>query len=183
MDIIKEFERLEDLYYGDWDEDKDALVKELRPMHEAVKQGDEDFNRFLVQVADRFGGTYIPYLFWEKLATFAESSEDRSYLQQLIKAFVNSDFDESEQKLLKPLMVVYLAKEKDFEIDKVRALIIDKAHPEVRDYFHKLISFVKKNERSTEMYCEKFELLKHAPANFELLAMPITQLREHLESA
>ncbi|GAB4404566.1 MAG: hypothetical protein OHK0039_04830 [Bacteroidia bacterium] len=181
MDFVKELERLEDLFYGEWEEDKGKLIPELLQLHLVVGQDGDEFNRFLVQCAERFGGAYIPYLFWDKLSYFLEMQEERAWLQELIRAFANSNFDEEEQATLKPLLVVYFAKEKDFEIDKVRAVIIDKSHPTVRDYFNKLINFVKRNASATEMYCEKFQLLKDVHPDFELLSLPITQLKERLQ--
>lgn len=181
MDIVKELERLEDLYFGEWEEEKGPLVEALRPLHQKMVQDEDAFNRFLVQTAERFGGAYIPYLFWEKLAHFLQVQEERTWLQELIRAFANSDFDEEEQLQMKPLLVTYMAQEKDFELDKLRAQVIDKAHPSVREYFLKLLSFVKKNTKATEMYCEKFQMLRHTAPDFDLLGLPVTQLRERLQ--
>ncbi len=178
MDIVKELEALEDKYYGEWEEDKSALIPAMEALHKQASEDSETFNRFVVQSAERFGGAYIPHLFWHKLSDFLETPEERAYLQDLIRAFTESNFEPEEQKLLKPLIVVYFAREKDFESDKVKVRYLDHAHPEVREYFMKLLSFTQKNRKSTEMYMEKFELLKGMHPNFELLNLPITQLRE-----
>ena len=183
MDLAKELDRLEDSFYDEWEEDREPLVKELDKLHLEARKDLDSFNRFLVLTADRFGGVYIPYLFWDKLSDFLTVPEERTYIQQLIKAFVNSGFDEVTQKMMKPLMVVYLAKEKRFELDKIRAKLIDKAHPDVREYFQKLRSFVEKNQKSTEMYCEKFSMLTNVHPDFALLSMPITQLKEKMQQA
>ncbi|WNJ15968.1 hypothetical protein [Pontibacter sp. G13] len=183
MDIVKELEQLEDKYYGEWEEEKQPLIDALLKLHAQVGTDENLFNRFLVQCSDRFGGAYVPYLFWDKLAYFLQSPEERAYLQQLLKSFVESNFDEDEQKKMKPLLVCYFATEKKFEVDKVRALVIDKSHPTVQDYFHKLISFVEKNQKSTEMYVEKFRLLKEIHPDFNLLNLPITQLRDKMQNA
>ena len=184
MDIVKELEKLEDKYYGEWEENKDLLVAEMTKLHLAVWEEDEDlFNRFLVQTSDRFGGVYIPYLFWDKLSSFLDMPEERHYLQQLIATFADSNFEEEEQKRMKPLLVTYIAREKRFELDKMRAKVVDKAHPMVREYFQKLINFVDKNQKATEMYCEKFDLLKDIHPDFKLLSMPITQLKDKLQQA
>jgi hypothetical protein len=180
MDLVKELEKIEDLYYGEWEEDKDKLVSALTELHLEAGEDEDDFNRFLVQTADRFGGAYIPYLFWDKMAYFLDSPLDRTYVQKLIKAFTNSNFDEDEQMKMKPLLVPYFAREKTFEVSKVKARIIDKAHPDVKEYFYKLMNFVDKNKRATEMYCEKFDLLKDVHPDFNLLSLPITQLKDRL---
>ncbi|MEO0473334.1 MAG: hypothetical protein AAF206_27225 [Bacteroidota bacterium] len=183
MDIVKELEQLEDKFYGEWEEDKGNLSAALLSLHISIDDPDE-FNRFLVQSADRFGGAYIPYLFWSKLSTFINDNPDaRIYIQQLLKAFVDSNFDDDEQRRMKPLVVTYLAREKDFEIDKIWTKTVDKAHPSVQEYFQKLRNFVNKNQKATEMYCEKFMLLKDSNPDFDLLGLPITQLRERLQQA
>lgn len=181
MDIVKELEQLEDKYYGEWEEDKTQLIAALEELHKREWEDPDRFNRFLVQTSDRFGGVYIPYLYWAKLSTFVkENPDDRFYIQQLIKAFVESNFDEEEQRIMKPLVVTYFSKEKEFELNKVWTKTIDNSHPEVKEYFTKLLNFVQKNQKSTEMYTEKFMMLRQMHPNFGLLGLPITQLREQV---
>lgn len=182
MDMVKELERLEDLFYGEWEENKDSLVKELLALHLEFGADNDTFNRFLVQTGSRFGGTYIPYLFWDKLAYYFDVPEERTYLFNLLQVFTESNFEDEEQKKMKPLLVTYFAKEKPFELNKIRAMIIEKAHPQVKEYFLKLLSFVEKNQKATNMYCEKFMMIKDIHPNFELLGLPITQLREKVGS-
>lgn len=181
MNFSEELDRLEELYYGEWEEDKEKLIPELEQLHLEAGAAEDSFNRFLVEVADRFGGAYIPYLFWDKLTYFDESPAERVYLQELIRIFINSNFEEEEQKKLKPLLVVYFSKEKPFELDKIRYQLLDKAYPPVQEYFNKLLDFVQKNQKATEMYCEKFDLLRNFQPNFDLLGLPVTQLRDRLQ--
>ncbi len=180
MDIVKELEQLEDNFYGEWEEDKTQLIAGMETIHRSVWEDRESLNRFVVQSAERFGGSYIPHLFWNKLSDFLDTPEERAYLQELIRAFCESNFDEEEQKKLKPLLVVYFAKEKEFEIGKVKTLYLDKAHPEVKEYYMRLLNFTQKNQKATGMYIEKFDLLKGLFPDFHLLGLPITQLREKL---
>ncbi|MCI4666810.1 MAG: hypothetical protein MRZ79_01520 [Bacteroidia bacterium] len=181
MDFVAELEKLEDLFYGEWEENKEPLIAKLKEIHSVVGEDKDQFNRFLVQTAERFGGTYIPYLFWDKLSYFFDTPEERIYLQELLRAFSISDFEDVEQKLMKPLLVTYFSKEKDFELNKLKAKVIEKAHPEVKEYFVKLMNFVEKNAKATGMYAEKFDMLKAYHPDFELLNLPITQLREKLK--
>ena len=181
MNIIAELDQLEDKFYGEWEEEKTPLLKEMTELHSKAGEDEDLFNRFLMQSSERFGGSYIPYLFWDKLSYYYESPDERAYLHELLKVFANSNFDAEEQKKMKPLLVTYFAKEKDFEINKLRAKVIDKAHPTVKEYFLKLLSFVEKNQKATSMYCEKFELLKDIHPDFDLLNLPITQLKEKLQ--
>lgn len=183
MDVYNQLLELEEKYQdAEPDEQRAELIAELMKLYEQLE--DEDtFNRFIVQASRTFGGILIPYLFWDKLSAFYESPEERIYLQQLIKYFANSNFYDEEQKMMKSLLVVYFAKEKEFELDKARSLIIDKAHQTVREYFYKLISFVEKNQKSTKMYLDKFDILKDIEPNFELLSLPLTDLKEKFQKA
>lgn len=180
MDFVKILDQLEDTYYEDPEAHRAETLRKLLDIHMEIEDQDA-LNRFSVLVSSRFGGIYIPYLFWDKLASFLEAEEERAYLQQIIAAFTESDFEEEEQRKMKPLLITYVAKEKQFEIDKLKTLVIDKAHPTVKEYFQKLISFVRKNVRSTEMYCEKFEILKEIEPNFDIFSLPITQLKEKFQ--
>lgn len=180
MDLVKIFDELEDSYYEDPDGKKTETIAQLLDVHMSIEDEDS-INRFCVLVSDRFGGIYIPYVFWDKLAGFLESPDERAYLQEIISAFTKGDFEEEEQKKLKPLLITYMAHEKQFEIDKLNTLVISKAHPAVREYFQKLINFVRKNTRATQMYKEKFNLLKDIEPNFKILSKPITQLKEEFQ--
>lgn len=181
MDIATSLNALEDKYTIDQiEEEKEALIEELLGLHLDSMADRDSLNRFTVQAAERFGGIYIPYLFWVKLADFMDNPLERAYIYHLLETFANSDFGEDEQKLLKPLIIAYFAKEKSFEISKLRTKVFEKSHPTVAEYYESLITFVEKNAKSTEMYCEKFDLLKNLTPNFELMGLPITQLREEL---
>lgn len=182
MDLVKNLEKLEDKFYTAPEENKEEIVKGLLELHLSIEDVDT-LNRFAVQASERFGGIYIPYLFWDKLAAFLESDDERFFLQDLLKAFSNSNFDDDEQRKMKPLIITYFAHEKEFEVNKLKSLMIDKTHPTVKEYFYSLIQFVEKNKRSTQMYKDKFELLRQAVPDFQLMAMPITQLKDKFQSA
>ncbi len=182
MDIVARLNDLEDKYPDlEIEGAKAALIEDLSALHQEAMNDRDDLSRFTVQAAERFGGAYIPYLFWDRLALFFDDPFERDYLFQLISALASSNFEEEEQRLMKPLLITYFAVEKEFERDKIHAQIADKAHPAVRDYLIKLFTFVEKNQRATDMYREKFEMLRSLLPSFDLLQMPITQLREQLE--
>jgi hypothetical protein len=184
MDIAKLLEEIEDKYADNELEDiRVAAVEEITMLHQrVVEENPSSLDRFLMLSADSIGGVYIPYIFWYKLGEFydGEEIEAREFLQKLIKSFTLSNFEEVEQKMIKSLLIAYLAKEKEFEIDKIRTLIIDKTHKDVKDYFYKLFNFVEKNHKATVMYCEKFKLLKDYAPNFELLGYPVSKLKDLL---
>ncbi|TAE48078.1 MAG: hypothetical protein EAZ89_15935 [Bacteroidetes bacterium] len=181
MDIVNQLDDLETLYYGDWEENKEKLLSALMELHLEAGQDENTFNRFLVEASGRFGGAYIPYLFWDKLSYYLDSAPERAYLQKLIQDFVEADFDEEEQKKMKPLLVTYFAREKDFEIGKIRYMLLEKAHPMIQEYFEKLLTFVNKNQKATDMYVEKFLMLRSIYPDFGLLNLPITQLKDKLK--
>lgn len=183
MNLSKVLDGLEDKFYGEWEEDKEQLFEELNTIHREVLKDKDEFSRFIVQIYDRFGGCYIPFVFWSKMSQYMEEPEQRTYLFELTRAFTNSDFDEAEQKKMKPLLITYFAREKQFELDKIQTLVVEKAHPSVKEYFYKLFNFVSKNERATAMYCEKFEILKNIYPDFKMMSLPITQLKEQVPQA
>ena len=101
-------------------------------------------------------------------------------MQKLIQIFTLSNFEDEEKRMIKSLLIAYLSVEKEFEIDKIRTLIIDKTHPKVKEYFYRLFEFVQKNSKATVMYCDKFKLLKDYAPNFELLGYPVSKLKSIL---
>ncbi|MEM6632158.1 MAG: hypothetical protein AAF694_20950 [Bacteroidota bacterium] len=179
MDIQKELDKLEDSYkMEEWEDKKEEIIAALFELHMKAATEEEVLNRFTVLSAERFGGIYIPYLFWVKLSDFLEYELDRSYLYNLLTAFSNSDFGEDEQRLLKPLVIVYFSREKEFEINKFFTLAMDDVHPNVKEYFQKLYKFRERNARSTKMYCDKFELLRELQPDFSLMNTPLSELKE-----
>lgn len=179
MDLVKELDKLEEQFYGEWEEDRVKLVAALKPMHEEADADIETRNAFMLRTMNRFGGSFIPYLFWKSLTRFVDDqAEERPYIQEIIKSFADLNFEEEEQQKMKSLLVTYFSMEKDFELNKVESLYLSKKHPSVQDYFRHLRDFTARNTSSTEMYQEKFSLVKHIYPDFKVLSQPITQLRE-----
>ncbi len=179
MDLPKLLDDLEDKYGpGEPEENKAALIQELYDIHMQTISDEDLLNRFTVLASERFGGVYIPYLFWVKLSDYYEYELDRSYLFTLLKAFANSNFSIEEQKMMKALIIIYFAREKEFEINKYFTLHMSDIHPNVKEYFQKLLQFVEKNKKSTDMYCEKFEILKDVQPDFDLMNTPLSKLKQ-----
>ena len=78
----------------------------------------------------------------------------------------------------RPLLITYFAMEREFEVNKLITLVVEKAHPSVIEYFKKVQNFVLKNKTSVDMYIEKFNMLKDYAPNFEMLRMPVSKLKE-----
>ncbi len=172
---------LEEKYYSETEEDRNEVINTLTDMHEAsLGEGLDVFRTFASEAMRSCGGVYIPYLLWTELANFIEDEEQRVGIFNLIQAFVDSDFEEPEKKKMKTLLIPYIALEKEFEINKINSLIIEKAHPDVQEYFRKIRDFVEKNKTSVDMYVEKFDMLKDYAPNFELMRLPVTRLKEQL---
>ena len=126
------------------------------------------------------GGVYIPYVMWAELAQFIEHHNNREQLFGIMQAFVDSGFEEEERKKMKSMLITYFAIEREFEVNKILTLIVEKSHPSVVEYFKKVQTFVLKNKTSVDMYIEKFQMLKDGFPDFELLALPLIKLKEQL---
>lgn len=179
MDLVKQLDALEAQFYGEWEEERAPLVAAIQPLHVESEFDEDSRNAFTLRVMNRFGGAYIPYLFWRSLGRFMDdANSERGYIQEILKAFALSNFEEVEQQKMKSLLVTYFSLEKGFELNKIEAKYLTKVHPDVTAYFSHLREFTEKNTSSTEMYQEKFELVKEVFPDFDILSRPITQLRE-----
>ncbi len=182
MELIEYLKQLDEKYYNEQNESKEFAIKELNKVYKSVQKDPELLEDFMEEAPYICGGAYIPFLFWIVLAKFSENPDTyRPQITELIKAFCKSDFNERDAQELKPLIITYFAMEKRFEIDKLKAYVIDKAHPDIINYFHKLLTFVDKNKDSVKTYIEKFQLIKNFNPDFELLNLPIVRLRETLK--
>lgn len=181
MSLAKTLAELEERYYGELEEDRDAVIEELSALHmAALDKGMAEFRKFSDEAIKVCGGVYIPYVLWVELALFTVDQGNRAQIFGIMEAFVNSDFEEEERKKMKSLLITYFAIEREFEVNKILTLIVDKAHPTVQEYFRKVQTFVAKNKTSVDMYIEKFHMLKNGYPNFELLALPLIKLKEQL---
>lgn len=181
MDFDSTLDALEEQYYNELEENKEAILPTLIEVHQAVLQNeDETLTYFSEAIKERFGGIFIPYIFWMELVTFAEDQSNREKIHELIDTFTQSNFEVEEVKKMKPLLITYFALEREFEINKLKTLIINKAHPDVQEYFRKIVSFSEKNKTSVDMYKEKFDMLNKFYPNFELLKLPVIKLKEKL---
>lgn len=163
-------------------ENRDETLAALVALHrDIIKAGGTDVPAFSLAARFTCGGLYIPYLFWIALEGFIKGKDTRHELQELLRAFAESDFDPAEQSLMKPLIVTYFLKEKEFEIDRVKAHIVDTAHPAVREYFLKLIAFPEANKSSARLYSQKFHLLGAYFPNFNLYNLPLAEIEEKLK--
>ncbi|MFN8394237.1 MAG: hypothetical protein U0176_06120 [Bacteroidia bacterium] len=181
MSLAKTLEALEARYYDELEEDRDAVIEELAPLHQAaLEKGIGEFRKFAAEAMKVCGGIYIPYVLWVELGQFIQAQTNREQLFGTVQAFVDSGFEEDERKKMKSLLITYFAIEREFEVNKIITLIVEKAHPSVQEYFRKVRDFVAKNKTSVDMYIEKFQMLKDNYPNFELLSLPLIKLKEHL---
>ena len=161
-------------------EDKEAAIEALQALHVPLLRKPDELRPFVHQAARVAGGTYLPYLFWIELVKFMDGKGDSELLYDLVLAFTESDFDEEDLHKIKPLLVVYFAKERVFQIDRIKAQIVEKSHPSVRDFFYDLYKFVETNHVSTQTYHTKLVMLKKYFPDFERFELPIPQLEEEL---
>ena len=157
----------------------DEALDELMEAHQSVFDNEEQLLEFTETVLYICGGLFIPYIFWIELQGFLSDAEQhRPRLHNILRIFTESNFEEKDRSRMKPLLIIYFSNEKEFEVDKVRALIIDKAHPKVKDYFNKILIFVDKNRDTVQTYRRKLEMLKDYYPDFALLNEPIAKLSD-----
>jgi hypothetical protein len=183
MDLEEVLNDVNDNYYQSGEENKEETIQTLLEIQQAVAEDAELADEFRQYVITICGGIFIPYVLWYEIYRFLENPNERSFIFEIIKAYVNSDFGEEERRLMKPLLMVYFAKEKIFEIDRIKAFILSKAHKSVQQYFNDILKFIEKNSHSVETLITKMKLLKGRPPEFELLRLPISQLKEQLALA
>jgi len=160
-------------------ENREQVLEDLKQLYLKMKaEGDDTYRMFRNQALYACGGMYVPYIFWLELSQFFRNTHHRQVLFDVIKAFCESAFEDEDRKLMKPLLITYFANEKEFEVDKVLSLVVGKAHPAIQEYFQKITTFVNKNKNSTGTYLEKFRLLMDEYPDFELLALPVSKLKE-----
>lgn len=183
MSVAAKLEQIEKAFNESEQEDRSTAIDALVALHMEVIKGKKDADLFFEQAAGICGGIYIPYLFWIELSKYANGKGDYSRAVKLIQAFTDSDFDAELQQQMKALLVVYLAKETEFNRDKVKAHIVDKAHPTVREYFTKIYNFIENNQRVAATYNQKFALVKDYFPNFDLYNLPLAKLEAQLAGA
>jgi len=172
--------QLENEYNEAEGENREEVLEALKAYHTEVL-GDPEANReFELEVLDKCGGIYTPYVFWLAVRGFLYNEVDKAFLFRVADAFANSNFEEEEQKKMKPLLMIYFAQEREFEMDRLWAQVVSKAHPSVKAYFEKVLRFVQQGSPMVKAFQEKFELLKDYYPDFHLLNLPVSQLREEL---
>jgi hypothetical protein len=152
-----------------------ALHKDL------LRNGKDELPAFAKAACVACGGIYIPYLFWIALEGFLKDRVDRTEVQALLKAFAEGNFEQEDQALMKPLIVVYFSKEKEFELDRVRARLVEPAHPSVKEYLTKLLAFPGVNKAATKTFREKFALIGGYFPNFDLYNQTVGDIEERLK--
>ena len=167
----------------DEENNKEKAINALKELHYEAMQNAEQLADFREDALHICGGIYVPYLCWFEVGEFIENQGNRAYLFEVLKAFVNSDFSEQEQAAIKPLLIIYFALDKPFEINKFKVFVLEKAHKTVQDYFQNIFNFVEKNKLAVNSFIEKMKLLKGYEPQFELLRLPIAKLQEQLLGA
>jgi hypothetical protein len=181
MSMEKEIEKLHKAYEAAEGDNREETIAALASLHATADKGDAKVRQaFYTAASQACGGCYVPYLFWTALARFYETPDTRTELADLLHAFVAGDFEAQDLQLMKPLIVVYFAKEKPFEVDKLRAKLLTGAHPSVKTYFDTLAAFIENNKVAVQTYRDKFALVRDRRPDFELFSQPLTRLEEEL---
>ena len=181
MSLLEQLETINSFYLEHEEDKKEEVIQALKKVHVSLLKSPDELQEFYEQGKTICGGIYIPYLFWMELSKFMDHPNNSTLLFELIKAFAESNFDEEEQNNMKPLLSVYFKIERPFNVDKIKAYIVDKAHPQVRFYMRSILQFVESDAKAIDVYREKLALLKKYFPNFETLKMPLSQLKEELK--
>ena len=176
--IDNELKKIEQLYFEDEEANKEACIQQLVALHKKVLNNPSELHHFKTEAAPLCGGIYLPHLFWIELAAFLKDEQNRPAVFSTLEAFTNSSFDEELQNAMKPLLVIYLASEKEFEFNKLKSFVIENAHNLVKEYFEKLVQFVPKNPHAVDAYVHKFRLIGDLFPDFEKFALPLARLQE-----
>lgn len=182
MTFEEQLEAIENAYFDADEENRDDVIDALKTIHKQVlKLKPDDALEYKRELAGACGGLMIPYLFWFELIRFLDQADNSELIQELLAKFATSNFEELEQKYLKPLVAIYFSKETEFQLDKFDSRVVNTAHPEVQQYFRRLLKFVHStNQASLDAYQQKLSLLKPYYPDFEMFNQPISRLREEL---
>jgi translation elongation factor EF-G len=181
MSYLEQLETIDRFYQEHEDDKKAEVVAALKKIHVALLKSPDDLKVFYDKTQVICGGIYIPYLFWMELIKFLDHPVNSQLMFDLIQAFANSNFEEEEQNNMKPLLAVYFKIERPFNVDKIKAYIVDKSHPQVRYYLRSILQLVEADAKAVDVYKEKVLMLKRYFPNFETLKLPLSQLKEELQ--
>jgi hypothetical protein len=186
MDLNEQLTVIDEAYYTLEEDDlegREQIYSVMRELHNSLLEDPEQAENlydFIVEGSSKAGGIYIPYFFWVELSKLLSNEPDRDLIWELLKRFIESDFEDETLRNMKPLLVVYFSRESEFELDRLKTHLT-KAHPKVREYFHSLFRFKEQNLKSVEAYNRKFEIVRQYYPNFELLSLPVQKLEEMAE--
>jgi hypothetical protein len=183
MSLQDQLEALNTAFYEADGENRDEIVAHIKALHTAALKQPEHLPAFKELAPTVAGGAYIPYLIWMELAAIVDGRGDRDYWMKLIKALADSDFEPETLRQVRPLLVIYYRKERDFERAKMETHIVNSAHPQVREFFAKVRGFSEQNPTTAKAYLDKFMLLKPFFPNFTLFELPVQELEAQLGKA
>lgn len=183
MELRTQLSALEQKFYNELGENKDLILEVLKKMYNNFKENDQETLKvFKAIIPDFFGGVYIPFIFWEELAEFYNNNdENRESLNKIIEQFASSNFEESETRKMRQLLIAYFAVESRFQVDKMIHTIVHNAHPDIQKYFEKIIDFIDTKPNAVGMYQEKFSLIAERYPDFDLLRLPLAKLKAQLQ--
>jgi hypothetical protein len=169
--------------YYDETENREWALEALGKLLAQVVGYPEHLAQFERLAADLGGGMFIPYLFWVEMSKYMDNKGDRDAIFHLIRAFVESDFEEEEREKMRPLLIVYFKREGgSFEISKIKAKILDDAHKDVKAYFKEVEQYPERNPSATETLLKKMHLLRRQFPQFDLFKLTVQQIEEQLSA-
>ncbi len=169
---------------------KKAVILQFGKLEEALETKYNDKKEILEYVenalAHAAGGIYIPYILWKYILKFISVKDDeqienaRKKIQEYLDIFFGeSFFEEEEQRLVRPLLALYLKYEKPFEIDKfLNPERMKGYHEEVVRYIGRTRKFIEDNMRTLAIYKKKLALIQRIGGDFSLFELSVAELEE-----
>lgn len=159
----------------------EEIVAQLEALHESVLEDEKarsEFEQAVLKVAD---GVYLPHIFWIYLSAFLNDREVyRPFLEYVLQVYAQLPPSPFVDKRMRPLLYVYFMNEPAFYTNKLEAFLHRYAHPEKRSLVQDIRAYIQRNPTTVRIFQQKFALLKDYLPNFEMLSMPLPELRASL---
>ncbi|MCS7297933.1 MAG: hypothetical protein RMK19_05635 [Bacteroidia bacterium] len=159
----------------------EELIARLEALHEKVYSDEEqriEFERDVIKVAN---GIYIPHIFWIYLSAFiGDKDAYRPFLEYILQVYAQFPPHPLVDKRMRILLCVYFQEESRFYLDKLEDYLRKRSHPEKYKLIKDAQEFTNRNPRTSDIFRQKFYLLRDYSPNFELISTPLPHLRETL---
>ncbi len=175
------------------EENRKPIIQQFGKIEKLLQEKYADNPKVMEYIEDALsrsaGGIYIPYILWKYVFAFINSKdkeeiqEARQKIQKYLDIFFGeSYFDEEEQRLIRPLLALYLKYETNFEIDKFfNKTRMQGYHDSVVKYIRKTRKFIEDNMRTLAIYKKKLRYVKALNGDYSLFELPVSELEQKIK--